>query len=112
MLLGEYDYDRRAEMSAPQPGSPGWNESLDDQDGMPYNALPMYARVSVELEDPGNPKRSTKLSRILWLGTAQETWVPNQNLDEDEREMELVERDKRYIPVMPGALRKDAKWSR
>src|SRR5690606_8447896 len=48
MLLGEYDYDEHADMSAPQPGSPGWNDYLNDLDEMPYDGLPTYIRVSVE----------------------------------------------------------------
>jgi len=112
MLLGEYDYDRRAEMSAPQPGSPGWNDYLDDLDGMPYNALPAFVRVDLELEDPGNERRTSRSSRIFWLPGAQETWVANDSLDERERETELSMRDERYNPVMPGALRKNVRWRR
>jgi prepilin-type N-terminal cleavage/methylation domain-containing protein len=112
MLLGEYDYDEHADMSAPQPGSPGWNDYLNDLDEMPYDGLPTYIRVSVELEDPGNADRTMELTKVLWIGSAQETWVPNRDLEERDREMELEERDQRYTPVMPGALRKNARWRR
>ncbi len=106
-LLGEYDEDDRpTDRGESQPGSTEFNEELNDQETEPYDALPTYVRIRLVLQDPENESSKTHLMRVFRVPSSQETWVSNEQLDEEERDMELDVRESKYIPVYPGALRK------
>ena len=77
-------------------------DAEDGDNDSPFDAVPAYARVRLVLEDPENPGRTTELVRLVKLYSAQETWFPNIELDEDEnkdereplRLLELLRRDR------------------
>lgn len=105
-LLGDYDDDE--ETNRQGESTTGDSDSEDGDNDSPFDQVPAYVRIHLELEDPENPGRTTQLMRIVKLPTSQETWFPNIDLDEEERDMERDARDTQYVPVFPGALRKQA----
>lgn len=104
-LLGDYDDDEETKNNL---ATSGGNEAQDGDNDSPYDQVPAYVRVRLSLEDPENPGRTTEMTRLIKIYTAQETWFPNIELDEEEREMERDARDEQYQMVYPGALRKQA----
>lgn len=104
-LLGDYDDDDETKNNA---ATAGGNEGQDGDTDSPYDQVPAYVRVRLELEDPENPGRLTKLTRLIRINTSQETWFPNVELTEEERDMEREARDEQYTPEFPGALRKQS----
>lgn len=111
-LLGDYDDEIDDGISSPATGgrpsfgSEGWNDSLNDEDSEPYDALPTYVRVSLKLSDPDTPEKTTAFTRLYRVPGAVEFWRPTEELDEDDRDEELDIRKDDYIEVQPGALRK------
>jgi prepilin-type N-terminal cleavage/methylation domain-containing protein len=107
-LLGDYDIEDEELLSAglPIPGSASWNDYLNELEDQPLDRLPTYVRMTVRLADPRNPARSHQMVRLFRIPNSLETWVPNQQLEEEDQEMEREERDKEFIPIYPGALKK------
>jgi len=110
-LLGEYEFDEREQQQIERgqvvPGAEGWNEFLNESDGQPLDRVPTYVRVKMAISDPVNPKRLTRLMRVIRVPNSQETYLPNGDLEEDEQETERELRDDEYLPVFPGAMEKE-----
>ncbi|MDK2971030.1 MAG: hypothetical protein PWP23_785 [Candidatus Sumerlaeota bacterium] len=108
-LLGEYDTEDDELLNAglPVPGASGWNDYLNELEDQPLDRLPTYVRLRVLLSDPENTARTHEMVRVFRIPNSLETWVPNDQLDEDDQEMEREERDEEFVPVFPGALKKE-----
>lgn len=108
-LLGSYreesprlrDDDSTAEL---RPGDPGYNERLNFQDNQMLDRLPAYVRLRMVLTDPEREGIRRAFERVFRVYPAEETYLPNPELAEDERDMELEERMEIYSLVFPGAL--------
>ncbi|MBI1290400.1 prepilin-type N-terminal cleavage/methylation domain-containing protein [bacterium] len=87
------------------PGSPGFNDSLNDSKSEPLDRLPQMIRIRIKLGDPNGKGRIQTFESIHRVPTAQETWTPLPELNEDVREDEQKLRDDEYTPVYPGATR-------
>lgn len=107
-ILGDYKNEQsvRGDDTQLQPGDPGWNEYINDQQSEPLDRLPAAIRLSLTLADPENEKRTASFERIFRVPGAEETYVPFVDLTEEQRENEQVLRDRKYQPVYPGALEK------
>lgn len=106
-LLGEYDYDEDdVRIGQLQPGAPGWNDYLNELENQPLDRVPTYVRLRLGLTDPENEERVFEMTRIFRIPNSQETWVINEQIEEEDQEMEREMRDDEYTPVFPGALRK------
>ena len=106
-LLGDYEVDDDdAAAGIAVLGSDLYNELLNEQERQPYDRVPAYVRVHLEISDPESPARVRQFERIYRLPGSVETWVPNKKIEEEDQEEERMERDNRYTLVYPGALRK------
>lgn len=108
-LLGSYREERfGARQDDPRadllPGDPGYNERLNFQNDQMLDRLPAYVRLRMVLSDPEREGIRRTFERIFRIYPAEETYIPNPNLDEDERDMELTERFDLYTVIFPGAL--------
>lgn len=86
------------------PGMPGWEEYLNDLDNEPLDRLPAYVRVHLVVANPDGKGRSHTFQRVIRVPFAEETWLPDQMLNEEMREEERAQRDDRYVRVYPGAM--------
>jgi len=106
-LLGDYEFDEDdPRFSNPTPGTEGFDDWINEQENLPDDGIPTYLRLRLEIADPENEARTMKMSRIYRLPYALESWTPNEELDEDERDMEYDMRDEQTVKVFPGAMRK------
>lgn len=106
-LLGDYERDERDHRAGlPVPGAPGWNDYLNELDDQPLDRLPTYVRVRVVLADPKSPQRQHEMVRVFRVPNSMESWRPNRDIEDEDRDVERDLRDKQYVPVRPGALRK------
>jgi len=85
------------------PGSPGFNESLNDNRNEPLDRLPQMIRVRIKFADEGGVGRAQQFESVFRVPPALETWAPIPDISEDIREAELLIRDTEYTPVYPGA---------
>ncbi len=108
-LLGDYrEDDDPRNRDTPEynntlePGAPGWNEQLNDSRNEPLDRLPSLIRVKLVISDPTNEKRTAEFQRVIKVPPSEETYVPFDRLEEEERENEQYLRDEKYTPVYPG----------
>jgi type II secretory pathway pseudopilin PulG len=111
-LLGTYDDDNSRTSgetnpgeSAFGPGSPGFNDSLNDSDSEPLDRLPSMIRVTIEMGDEKKWGRIQPFTALFRVPTSQETWAPMEEFDDDKRESEQTLRDEQYVVVYPGVTR-------
>ena len=108
-LLAEYDRERfgernRDDINQILPGDEAYNERLNYEENELLDRLPAYIRLRMVLADTKNEERTRTFHRVFRVQPAEETYVPNPELNEDERDMEREERDERYTVVFPGVL--------
>lgn len=107
-LLAPYDEDRfgsrENNAAVLLPGDPGYNERLNFEESELLDRLPAYIRVRLVIADAARPERTRTLQRILRIAGSEETYTPNPNITEEERDAEREERDSRYQAIFPGVL--------
>jgi len=72
-----------------QPGSPEWQQQNQLMSQAPEDRVPAYVRVILELADVKNPKRTEVFTTIIRYPQSEETYVPNNRLDEERRDEEI-----------------------
>lgn len=87
-----------------RPGDPGYNERLNYLDDQDLDRLPAYVRMRLTLADPESERHERTFTRIIRVFPSVETYIPNMDLDENERDAERNERRDSYTVVFPGAL--------
>lgn len=86
------------------PGDPGYNERLNYLEDQELDRLPAYVRLRLTLADPDTDRHERTYTRIFRIHPSEETYTPNLNITEDERDSERNERLYHFTPIFPGAL--------
>jgi len=103
-VRGDYEEEGFRDLNNPTPTPQA--QSQQELDRMEFNGVPAYLRMRLVLENPDNPDRPVEMTRLFRVPKSQETWLPNVNLDLDDREEEMSLRRMEMENVYPGALRR------